>query len=133
MPGEPGYDENYDIDENVPNKNIEPPKFRTVSEGLGVVKQEPKIDKSLVIMPCCRLIKEDTIGDCPDCGSTTVRKYKIFGKKIGCIQPKCPNYYKKQKKLSLVAKIYNDISRKIDKYERKGWKVNKSPYKVSYG
>jgi len=57
----------------------------------------PVIDKSLVIKPCIRLIREGTIGDCPDCGSTTVRKYGFFGKKIGCIQPKCKNYYKNKR------------------------------------
>lgn len=45
-----------------------------------------------------RLIREGTIGDCPNCGSTTLHKHEwgIFGrwgKKIGCIQPECENYY----------------------------------------
>jgi len=50
-----------------------------------------------IIKPCIRLIREGTVGDCPDCGSTTVRKYGFFGKKIGCIQPKCKNYYKNKR------------------------------------
>lgn len=50
-----------------------------------------------------RLVKEGTIGDCPNCGSTTLRKYEWpdswlalfgrWGKKIGCIQSECENYY----------------------------------------
>jgi DNA-directed RNA polymerase subunit beta' len=48
------------------------------------------------------LIKEGTIGTCPLCHSTETRKYFpdtliTFGKKIGCIQPECQNYYKKWK------------------------------------
>ena len=41
-----------------------------------------------------RVIREGTVGSCPICRSTEVRKYRLFGKKIGCIQPKCENYYK---------------------------------------
>lgn len=47
--------------------------------------------------PVCRLIRQGTIGTCPKCHSTEVRKYRLFGKKIGCIQPECENYYKNQK------------------------------------
>ncbi len=43
--------------------------------------------------PLSRLITEGTIGDCPSCGSTTLKKWKWFGEKIGCIQPECENYY----------------------------------------
>jgi len=48
------------------------------------------------------------IGDCPECGSTTLHKHEWFfvrwGDKIGCIQPSCENYYdsgqnKRNKKL----------------------------------
>ena len=45
--------------------------------------------------PPSRLIREGTIGSCPVCHSTEVRKYGLFGKKIGCVQPKCENYYRK--------------------------------------
>ena len=55
------------------------------------------------IKPLHRIIKEGTIGDCPNCGSTTLRKYEWpdswlalfgrWGKKIGCIQRECENYY----------------------------------------
>lgn len=46
--------------------------------------------------PICRIIREGTIGTCQKCGSTEIRKFfNIFGKKIGCIQPECKNYYKK--------------------------------------
>lgn len=36
------------------------------------------------------------MGDCPNCGSSTVKRFIFFGRKIGCIQPECPNYYKKE-------------------------------------
>jgi hypothetical protein len=46
--------------------------------------------------PCCRVIREGTIGTCPECGSTEDRKYNFlffsFGKKIGCINECCHNY-----------------------------------------
>jgi len=45
--------------------------------------------------PLSRIIREGTIGSCPKCHSTEIRKYWLFGKKIGCIQPECENYYKK--------------------------------------
>jgi hypothetical protein len=45
--------------------------------------------------PLGRIIREGTIGTCPLCHSTEIRKYRFFGKKIGCIQPECKNYYKK--------------------------------------
>ena len=46
-----------------------------------------------------RIIKEGTIGDCPKCHSTRVRKTKLgrffgIGEKGGCLQPKCDNYYR---------------------------------------
>ena len=45
--------------------------------------------------PLTRIIKEGTAGSCSNCHSTEKRKYIFFGKKIGCINPKCKNYYKK--------------------------------------
>ena len=45
--------------------------------------------------PLCRIIRERTIGDCPKCGSTTIKRFIWFGKSIGCIQPLCENYYKR--------------------------------------
>jgi hypothetical protein len=44
--------------------------------------------------PPCRLIREGTMGDCPNCGSTTVKRWIWFGKIIGCINPECINYEK---------------------------------------
>jgi len=41
------------------------------------------------------LIREGTIGDCPECDSTTIKRYIWFGQSIGCIQPLCKNYYKR--------------------------------------
>lgn len=43
--------------------------------------------------PVCRIIKEGTIGTCPKCHSTEKRRFGFFGKKIGCIQPLCENYW----------------------------------------
>lgn len=45
--------------------------------------------------PLSRMIRERTIGDCPKCGSTTIKKWFGLGKSIGCIQPECDNYFKK--------------------------------------
>lgn len=50
-----------------------------------------------------RLIREGTTGTCPKCGSTELKKYEFlfirFGENIGCIQPKCDNFFdSKQKK-----------------------------------
>jgi ssDNA-binding Zn-finger/Zn-ribbon topoisomerase 1 len=45
--------------------------------------------------PPSRLIREGTVGDCLMCGSTTVKRFIWFGRKIGCINPDCPNYYKR--------------------------------------
>jgi len=49
-------------------------------------------------LPINRLIIEGTIGICPKCHSTEIRKHNFlflsFGKIIGCIHPKCENYYK---------------------------------------
>jgi len=47
--------------------------------------------------PIGRIRTEGTIGSCPICHSTEIRRYWLFGKKIGCIQPECENYYKKEK------------------------------------
>ena len=44
--------------------------------------------------PPGRIIIEGTMGTCPKCHSTEVLKYWFFGKKIGCIQPKCERYHK---------------------------------------
>ena len=47
--------------------------------------------------PLSRIIREGTIGDCLKCHSTTIKRFIWFGRKIGCIQPKCENYYYKPK------------------------------------
>lgn len=45
--------------------------------------------------PCNRIIREgDVLEKCWICGSTLKR---WFFKVIGCIQPKCPNYYGRRK------------------------------------
>lgn len=50
--------------------------------------------------PLSRIIREGTIGDCPNCKSTTIKKFfwfrkwpLFYRKTLGCINPKCPNYY----------------------------------------
>ena len=45
--------------------------------------------------PISRIITEGTIGDCPECGSTTIKRFVWFGRSIGCIQQLCENYYKR--------------------------------------
>lgn len=44
-----------------------------------------------------RLIREGTIGTCPKCHSTEKISWFGLGKKLGCIQPECENYYKNNK------------------------------------
>lgn len=45
--------------------------------------------------PLSRLVKEGTYGTCHKCHSTEKTRFIFgFGKKIGCINPKCENYYK---------------------------------------
>jgi ssDNA-binding Zn-finger/Zn-ribbon topoisomerase 1 len=62
--------------------------------------------------PLSRLIREGTVGDCPECGSTTVRENRMWdffgiGEKVGCIQPKCDNYYQSIEKNR--EKTINDV------------------------
>jgi len=45
--------------------------------------------------PLSRIITEGTIGTCPECGSTEIRKWYGLGKPLGCIQPKCKKYYER--------------------------------------
>ena len=45
--------------------------------------------------PLARIIRVGTIGDCPSCHSTTNKKFRWFGRSIGCINPECQNYFKK--------------------------------------
>lgn len=42
-----------------------------------------------------RIIIEGSNADCPLCHSTVKYKWFGLGKSIGCIQPLCENYYKK--------------------------------------
>ena len=62
-------EEVYDNIQNIPTKLI------TI-----VCKDKPK-------PPLTRLIKEGTLGTCPICNSTEVKRFIFFGKSIGCIQP----------------------------------------------
>jgi len=57
-----------------------------------MIPEEPKF-------PPSRIIKEGTIGSCPQCGSTETTRF-IFGlgKKTGCINHECENYYKNKTK-----------------------------------
>lgn len=45
--------------------------------------------------PLGRVIREGTMGTCPECGST--EKRSSLGRKIGCIQPECENYWGNKK------------------------------------
>jgi len=63
--------------------------LRHKNEGKPIRLGEPVIKLPM------KLIREGSLGTCPECGSTEVRKYRLFGKKIGCISPNCKNYYKK--------------------------------------
>lgn len=46
--------------------------------------------------PLSTIIREGTVGTCPKCHSTEVRKRILglrIGKKIGCLQSECENFY----------------------------------------
>ena len=49
--------------------------------------------------PLIRIITEGTSGTCPICRSTEIKRFIFFGRSIGCIQPKCENYYKRCEKI----------------------------------
>ena len=55
----------------------------------------PVLDKDKIIHRPPILIREGTLGDCPHCGSTSIKRWIWFGKIIGCINPGCSNYYYK--------------------------------------
>lgn len=47
--------------------------------------------------PIGRIISEGMGGNCPKCHSSEKRAWFGLGKKLGCIQPECENYYKNKK------------------------------------
>ena len=47
--------------------------------------------------PLSRIIKEGTSGTCSKCHSTEIKRFILFGRSIGCIQPECENYHQKIK------------------------------------
>lgn len=59
---------------------------------------KPIIEKSKIIRPSLRIIREGTIGDCPECKSTTIKRFIFFGRSIGCINKDCVNYHLKYNK-----------------------------------
>ncbi len=56
--------------------------------------EESIIDESKVILLPMKLIREGSMGTCPECGSTE-KRWMVFGKKLGCVSPNCKNYWKK--------------------------------------
>ena len=50
-----------------------------------------RIHTPLPSPPPCRILKEGSLGICDKCGSSLKKTW--FGKVLGCIQPKCSNYY----------------------------------------
>jgi hypothetical protein len=44
--------------------------------------------------PLSRVINDSLSGTCGKCNSSTIKRFFIFGKSIGCIQDECTNYYK---------------------------------------
>lgn len=65
------------------------------------------IDTKKPRCPLGSLLKEGTLGTCPDCGSTEKRKWFGLGSKIGCIQAGCDNYYNKE---AMCKNCYYDIN-----------------------
>lgn len=58
-----------------------------------IESSRPKKEKQIPIKPSTKLVREGTIGTCPKCGSTEIKRFIWFGKSIGCINSKCENYY----------------------------------------
>jgi hypothetical protein len=79
------------IDFTIKHYNQEAVLAYKISDNVILKHKEPAL---LPQKPHARIIKEGTVGTCPICKSTEVRKYGILGKKIGCINPDCVNYYK---------------------------------------
>lgn len=46
------------------------------------------------------IIREGGGSFCKECGSSTIRKHRWFGKILGCIQSECGNYYKNKPSVS---------------------------------
>ena len=44
--------------------------------------------------PLSSHVREGTIGTCPKCRSTEIKRFIWFGESIGCINPECENYSK---------------------------------------
>lgn len=64
------------------------------------------IDKDKVIVkPLNRIIAEGTVDSCPVCGSTERYSGNFFGKKLGCINPDCNNFYNRDK-IELPKSVY---------------------------
>ena len=55
--------------------------------------------------PLCQVVREGTVGTCPECLSTELRKYEFwmfsFGEKIGCLNPDCDNFYLNKNRIRL--------------------------------
>lgn len=76
----------------VPDPDVEPPAFEAVDEGWDSGKEGAVMSKP--VFPCGALIYETDIRQkCPKCGSSFKRKWIWLGRVLGCIQPRCENYY----------------------------------------
>ena len=56
-------------------------------------KDRSFLQEGIPIKPLTKLVREGTLGTCPKCKSTEIKRFGWFGKSIGCINPKCENYY----------------------------------------
>jgi hypothetical protein len=79
-----------------PNINPAPQSKRTTLPKVNSTKVEG-IDKTKVINKPPILIREGSIGTCPNCKSTEIKRFIMFGMSIGCINPECKFYYKRNK------------------------------------
>ena len=60
-------------------------KIEKIMKNMKNIPKPPK-------RPMTRIIREGSTSFCPYCHSSIQKSF--FGKKLGCIQPECKNYYK---------------------------------------
>ena len=72
-----------------------PRKERLISEvSSGNLEQLNKGVPKPPKPPLSSHVREGTIGTCPKCRSTEIKRFIWFGESIGCINPECENYSK---------------------------------------
>ena len=77
------------------------------SEGIESIKEnselwiflnEKRVDRKERLIPNVSPENLEQLNEgvpsCPKCRSTEIKRFILFGKSIGCVNPKCDNFYK---------------------------------------